>query len=62
MIGLLYILAMLALLSGIVLIGLIMGGVFSNDELNGLLIFIACLYALSSGIRSLSKTLGLSNE
>ena len=43
MIGLLYILAMLALLSGIVLIGLIIGGVFSNDDICGLLIFIACI-------------------
>jgi hypothetical protein len=34
---------MLALISGVVLICLIMGGVISNDDICGLLIFIACI-------------------
>ena len=43
MIGLLYLLAFLALIGGVVLICLTICGVFSNNDIEGLLIFIACI-------------------
>lgn len=43
MIVLLYLLDLLAIISGIVLLCLMFGGVFTNDDINGLLIFIACI-------------------
>lgn len=43
MIGLLYLLAILAIMGGVVLICLTICGVLPNNELQGLLIFIACI-------------------
>lgn len=43
MIELLYLLDILAIIGGVVLICLTICGVFSNNELQGLIIFIACI-------------------